>query len=99
MSSSEERKVQTPRLARCSDVEASTVADRVVLYHRTIRTALVLNPMATWLWGLLETPRTADELVNEIRRHFPDVTEERAASDLSTLLDDLVQRGMLTREP
>jgi hypothetical protein len=74
------------------------VGDRVVLYHRTTRSALVLNPMATWLWGLLGVPRTASDLVDEVRGRFPSVTEERAGVDLVALLDDLLRHDVVARE-
>lgn len=86
------------RFSRSPDVEASSVGDRVVLYHRTTRNALVLNPMATWLWELLGVPRTAGDLVVEIRGAFPAVTEERAATDLAALLDDLIRHKVVARE-
>ena len=86
------------RFSRSPEVEASSVGDRVVLYHRTTRSALVLNPMASWLWQLLEVPRTAGDLVAAIRGEFPAVTEERAGIDLAALLDDLVHHEVVARE-
>jgi hypothetical protein len=84
--------------SRSPEVEASSVGDRVVLYHRTTRNALVLNPMATWLWELLGVPRTTAYLVAAIRGEFPEVTEQRAGKDLAALLDDLVRHGVVARE-
>ena len=69
-----------------------------MLYHRTTRSALVLNPMATWLWELLGVPCTASDLVAEIRRAFPTVTEERAGADLAALLDEFLRHGVAARE-
>jgi coenzyme PQQ synthesis protein D (PqqD) len=86
------------RFSRSPEVEASSVGDRVVLYHRTTRNALVLNPMATWLWELLGVPRTTAYLVAAIRGAFPEVTEHRAGKDLAALLDDLVRHGVVARE-
>jgi hypothetical protein len=86
------------RFSRSPEVEASSVGDRVVLYHRTTRSALVLNPMATWLWELLGVPHTAGALVAEICGAFPAVTEQRAGTDLAALLDDLVRHGVVARE-
>ena len=86
------------RFSRSPEVESSAVGDRVVLYHRRTRSALVLNPMATWLWELLGVPRTADDLVAQIRGEFPAVTGQRAGTDLAVLLDDLVRHGVVARE-
>ena len=73
--------------------------DRVVVYHRVTRSALVLNPMATWLWTLLATPRTVGDLLEEIRKHFPTVAEARARTDLLALVDDLLRHRVVAREP
>jgi hypothetical protein len=54
--------------------------------------------MATWLWELLGVPRTASDLVAEIRGAFPAVTEERAGADLAALLDEFLRHGVAARE-
>lgn len=70
----------------------------MVLYHRTTRTALVLNPMASWLWGLLRAPRTTGDLVASVKEQFPAVAEDRAGADIAALLDDLLRQGFVARE-
>jgi len=87
------------RLSRSPAVEASAVGDRVVLYHRDACNALVLNPMATWLWSLLRVPRADGELVAEILAQFPAVSEDRARADLASLVAELLRQGFVTREP
>ena len=51
-----------PTYARSQDVDSSSVGDRVVLYHRGSRTALVLNPTGSWLWQGLVASATALDL-------------------------------------
>ena len=84
---------------RSPEVDASAVGDRVVLYHRSTRSALVLNPTATRLWALLDVPRTTGDLVAELRERFPDVTEEQASVDVVALLDDLQRKGLVASDP
>ncbi len=84
---------------RSSDASASAVGDRTVLYHRVSRTAVVLNPTGGWLWSRLETPRTADELVGELRARYPSVGEADAVRDVSAFLAELTGHSMVASEP
>jgi hypothetical protein len=54
--------------------------------------------MATWVWSLLEAPRTEDEMVAEIRTRYPTVSEDRARADVATLLTDLSRKGFVVRQ-
>jgi hypothetical protein len=86
------RYVQSPQ------VESSRAGDRVVLFHQGSRTALVLNPTASWLWGLLGEPHPQEDLVVAIQSRFIDVPPAAAAGDVSTLVQQLVEHGMLVIE-
>ena len=82
-----------PAYARSEQVEGSTVGDRVVLYHRTSRSALVLNPAGSRLWERLATPATPQDLAAALRERFPTLTREDALQDVSTFLDELTRHG------
>lgn len=84
-----------PRYAHSPQVESSRAGDRLVLFHQGSRTALVLNPTASWLWGLLGEPRPQGDLIAAIVSRFTDVPQASAARDVSTLLHQLVDHGML----
>lgn len=86
------------RYVRSAQVESSRAGERVILFHRGSRTALVLNPTASWLWDLLNGPQRQDDLVAAIESRFTDVPRATAAVDVSTLLQQLVERGMLSIE-
>lgn len=87
------------RFGRTDDVETSTAGDRVVLYHRRSRHALVLNPTGSWIWGLLAEPASVAGLVAELRRQYPTVALDDAERDVSALLDDLRTHGMVEARP
>lgn len=87
------------RFARSGDVETSTAGDRVVLYHRRSRHALVLNPTGSWIWALLVEPMSVRGLVAELRRHYPAVPLDRAERDVTALLDDLRMHGVVESRP
>jgi hypothetical protein len=81
--------------ARSDQVEASTVGDRVVLYHRTSRTALVLNPTGSHLWTRLDRPSSPEDLTVALQARFPALSPEDASRDVSTFLDELIRHGAL----
>jgi hypothetical protein len=82
--------------ARAPDASASTVGDRVVLYHRVSRAALVLNPTGSWIWEQLADPRSSAVLADHLRTRFPSLSPEGAERDVNTFLTDLVRHGMVT---
>lgn len=81
--------------ARSGQVEASTVGDRVVLYHRTTRSALVLNPTGSRLWERLATPASLHELIATLRERYPALSGEDARRDVTTFLDELTRHGAI----
>jgi hypothetical protein len=85
--------------ARSSDASASTVGDRVVLYHRVSRSALVLNPTGSWIWDQLETPRSVAALTESLRGRFPALSSEDAGRDVQAFLADLTRHDMILVRP
>lgn len=81
--------------ARCEAVEASTVGDRVVLYHRTSRSALILNPTGSRLWERLATPASPQDLTVALRERFPELSRDDALRDVSAFLDELTRHGAI----
>jgi hypothetical protein len=81
--------------ARSGHVEASVVGDRVVLYHRTSRSALVLNPSGTHLWERLAAPAALPDLASALRQRFPALSGEDARKDVAAFLDELTRHGAI----
>jgi hypothetical protein len=84
---------------RSEQVEVSTVGDRVVLYHRTSRSALVLNPTGSRLWERLATPARPEDLTADLRERFPALSPEAAVRDVSSFLDELTRHGAIVPVP
>jgi coenzyme PQQ synthesis protein D (PqqD) len=87
------------RFARSGDVETSTAGDRVVLYHRRSRHALILNPTGSWIWTLLVEPTSVAGLAAALRRRHPTVPLDQAERDVTALLDDLRTHGAVESQP
>lgn len=81
---------------RSPQASASTVGDRVVLYHGGTRAALVLNPTGSWIWQQLARPRTAGALASDLRVRFPELSESDAARDVDAFLAELLQHTMVS---
>ena len=78
------------------DVDSSNVGDRVVLYHRGTKQALVLNPSGSFLWGLLSEGCTARALEGALLARHPDLDASRAAADAAAFLEELGRHDMLS---
>jgi hypothetical protein len=83
-----------PLYARSADAVASSVGDRVVLYHRVSKSAIVLNPTGSWLWERLSQPRTVAQLTADLQARFPAVSQEDAERDVTHFLGELTQHAM-----
>jgi len=80
---------------RSPDASVSSVGERVVLYHRVSRTAVVLNPTGSWIWAQLESPRSQADLVRDLRTRYPTLSEADAERDVSAFLAELTQHSMV----
>ena len=67
----------------------------MVLYHRTARTALVLNPTGSHLWDRLGTPAALPDLAAALREKFPALSAEDACKDVAVFLDELTRHGAI----
>jgi hypothetical protein len=54
----------------------------------------VLNASAERLWGLLDEPRSADELAQHLTAEF-EIDEPQARADVETFLADMREQGTL----
>jgi hypothetical protein len=74
-------------------VETSPVGDRVVLYNRSSRAALVLNPTGSYLWDRLAKPASSDDLTTALRDRYPTLAPEDALRDVASFLNELTRHG------
>jgi hypothetical protein len=81
---------------RSTDASASAVGERVVLYHRVTRTAIVLNPTGGWMWQRLAEPCTTADLVRDMQERYPSLGPDAAERDVSAFLADLVKHAMVS---
>lgn len=54
-----------------------------------------LNEVATFIWELLEEPRTVDEICEAVTAEY-DVTYERCEADVTMMLTELAEKELVT---
>lgn len=55
---------------------------------------VVLNPVSKFLWELMKTEKTFDELLDAMLNNY-DVSKEEAETDLNDFLKQLTESGLL----
>ena len=55
-----------------------------------------LNPLATFIWDLLEKPLTFDKLCSLLMEEY-EVSEEQCRADVRVYLDEMEKLGMILR--
>ena len=83
---------------RNPDVDETRVKDCWVLFHRGAGKAIVLNATGSWVWSLLPSHSSSDELAEQLRARFPSLSTEQATCDVERFLDEAAEHGILVRE-
>ncbi|WP_341224748.1 PqqD family protein [uncultured Arcticibacterium sp.] len=75
-------------------VSTSLSGESVILNHEK-GSYYSLNEVGTFVWKILEEKEASKELlISEVLENF-DVAKEECSSDLNTLLDDLINEGLV----
>ena len=80
---------------RSTRVLEKKLDDELLLIDNETDVIFNLNPLGTAVWRFLETPKTADEIMEVLCNAFPDIPEVQIREDTSRLLGQLVYRGLL----
>ena len=82
-------------LKRHPEAESHPSGERVVVFHKTTKNSIVLNPTGSWLWEQLEQPRSREELVDKLVERYPDVERGRLADDMEIYLKELTENELV----
>jgi hypothetical protein len=81
---------------RADDVVLQVVDDRAFLLDATGTEMIVLNPVGTMVWEVLETPADPDVFATALQPRFDgDVSPEQLSSDVREFLDELAGLGLV----
>lgn len=70
------------------------VGDEVVILSMEDETYYGLNPVAAFIWNLIQEPKTMDEIKRAICEEY-DIEEETCNKDLKEIISDLINKGLI----
>lgn len=80
---------------RNTETDTSTVGERVIVFERASKSAIVLNPTGAFIWNRLATPQSSAQLNNALHNQFPDVEAAQLQSDVETYLQELLDQKLI----
>jgi hypothetical protein len=83
---------------RATQLMEADLGDELVALDPAKGNCFGFNEVATRVWRQLEQAATFDQLRDGLRDEY-DVSDEQCALELRALLDDLVERGLVARDP
>ena len=86
-----------PTIRRRTDCVTAMVEDELVMMSVDLGRYFGLNPTAGRVWELLEEPRTLDDLCDTLQQEY-DVAPDTCRQELTALVEDLKQQGLVTFE-
>ena len=83
---------------RTTELLEANIDDELVALEPRQGNCFGFNAVATSVWRNLESPKTFDQLRDQLVDEY-DVSPDQCASELRELLDDLVEKGLIRRSP
>ena len=74
---------------RNAQTDTSVVGERLIVFERASKSAIVLNPTGAQIWRALETPQTAAQLSAALQTQYPDMGATQLQSDVEKYLGEL----------
>lgn len=81
---------------RAADLLEARVDDELVALEPKRGECFGFNEVATRVWDILETPKSFDQLRDELL-HLYDVSASQCTHELRVLIDDLVAKGLIAQ--
>lgn len=81
-------------ITRAAGFVTAPVEDELMMLNIEQGAYYSLDPIAAEIWGLLETPARARDLVETLRQAY-DVTPEQCQADVLAFLEQLHANGMI----
>ena len=80
---------------RNAQTDTSVVGERLIVFERASKSAIVLNPTGAQIWRALETPQTAAQLSAALQGQHPDVDAAQLQSDVEKYLGELLAQKLI----
>jgi hypothetical protein len=83
--------------SRATELMEAEVGDELVALQPDLGMCFGFNDVATEVWKQLDTPKSFDELKRHLLAGY-DVDEQRCASELKELLNQMIENGLVARK-
>ena len=80
---------------RNAQTDTSIVGDRIVVFERVSKSAIVLNPTGAQIWRELETPRSLAQLNASLQAQFADISAAQIEADVAKYLGELQKQNLV----
>jgi hypothetical protein len=87
------------RYQRSSRVEMAPLESETILLDTENEKFCHLNATASYLWGQLGEPVTAEELARQLAQRFAGITQAEALRDVNEVLQQLLLWNFVAAEP
>lgn len=78
---------------RKKELLSSKMDDEVVMMHPESGKYFALNPVASRIWELIESPHSLSELVEKLTKEF-DVPEQKCHKEVSEFLNEIISKKL-----
>ncbi|PIV58384.1 MAG: PqqD family protein [Bacteroidetes bacterium CG02_land_8_20_14_3_00_31_25] len=82
------------KYVRKKELLSSRMDNEIVMMHPESGKYFALNPVASRIWDLLETPHNLNELVEKLLKEF-DVSEETCCKEVSAFLKEMSEKKLV----
>jgi hypothetical protein len=83
------------RVTVADDLLVRVLKGEAVLLSLSAETYFGLDAVGTHMWQTMTTTATLDEALAQLHRDYPDVDPARLRTDFYTLLQELVEQGLV----
>lgn len=83
---------------RANELISSEMQDGTVIVSPADGHLSVVNPVGAFVWDLIDGQRSTDFIVDQVVQNF-EVSPAVARADVLSFLDQLAERGLVTKKP
>ena len=87
-----------PMYRRSAELMEADIGDELVALDPHSGNCFGFNGVATTIWRNLAEPKSFGQLRDALLSDY-DVSAEQCSAELQNVLDDLIEKGLLAREP